>query len=194
MILHLYLCDRPRRERVFKVLIDNDIPGFFSKIESACNDIREGGDWQKRKRLEEEFPSPSEAGKNYREWLPRVLSHRPPGRNGLHVGLQVKAFGQFMNVQIPPDYYELALELMQVMSKLFDNEGSRQAAFCDKLERRIFFPLKWHHVTKVGKVIPDLCILGPNDETLVNFEFKNDMTNISSEPLAQNIACFIKLQ
>ena len=61
----------------------------------------------------------------------QILCHRPPHLSGLHVSLQVEAFGNFMNenVDIPHEYYRLAIDLMQAMSGFFTDEGKRQSKF-----------------------------------------------------------------
>ena len=73
----------------------------------------------KRKRMEDNYPSPSEAGKNFSTYQGRfpILYHRPPNLSGLHVTLQVEAFARFLDVYKPPSQYNtLAVDLMMFMS------------------------------------------------------------------------------
>ena len=46
------------------------------------------------------FPAPSSAEKHCQavQYKHQVLCHRPPNYSGLHVSLQAKAFGEFMDV------------------------------------------------------------------------------------------------
>ena len=48
-------------------------------------------------------------------------------------------------------------------------------------------------VSRQGRAIPDLRIMGPDDRVVVNFEFKNELNNISSEPNIQSIGYYIHL-
>ena len=126
-----------------------------------------------------------------------ILCHRPPGCSGLHVSLQVEAFGKFIDLQegpSRPEYYSLALNLMMVMSTFFETEGKRQAAFKQTIQTTMFTDLSYEVFKRSPHSIPDLCITSSSGCVLVNFEFKNEFTCISSEPTAQNIACYIHSQ
>ena len=128
-MLHQYLCDN-KMHQALSLVVNSICPGLFSKVKVACENLRCSGDWQKRTRTENNFASPSQAGKKYVQTQKdmQILCHHPPQLSGLHVSLQVKAFGQFMDMdaqEASPKYDSLAIELMMAMSEFFTEERSR---------------------------------------------------------------------
>lgn len=66
-----------------------------------------------------------------------MTEHRVGG-HGLHVSLQVKAFGKFMDTvdserEIESLYYEVAGRMSQRMSKYFATEGKREEEFLTEM-------------------------------------------------------------
>ena len=176
-------------------VVNGICPGLFSKVKVACGNLRCSGDWQKRTRTEDSYPSPSEAGKHfwtYQRKFP-VLCHRPPALAGLHVTLQVEAFARFLDVLEPPaEYNTLAVDVMVSMSNVFSTESDRQKAFVDLLKAYNVFPgFTYEECVRTGSSIPDVGVVKGAATALAIFEFKNEVANISSEPYIQ---CFIHSQ
>ena len=130
---------------MFKIVCDSD--DTFTKVETAVTKLREGA-ITKRARWEESMPSPSDYRKDPGRLLildhPSSGSRSPGSRSGLHVSLQVEAFGHFidqMNMEddeIEPVFYKVATSLMKTMSMTFRLEDQRRAAF--KKEMTNLFP------------------------------------------------------
>ena len=192
--------DASQHEVLKRCLNDESV---FKMVVKGCDEIRKGGDWDKRSKIEKYTPSPSEACKQFeekQEELP-IFCHRPPGKgySGLHVSLQVKAFGKFIDLQetIPdPKYYSLAVKLMIAMSEFYKCETSRRHAFKQKIQEIMFADqgLLYQEEKKISHAKIDLAIVSSSGQVLVSFEFKNEFSGISSEPTAQNIACYINSQ
>ena len=74
---------------------------MFNMVVKRCDEIRKGGDWTKRSKIEKYISHPSEVSKRFVEKQKQlqILCHRPPGFSGLHVSLQVEAFGKFIDLQ-----------------------------------------------------------------------------------------------
>ena len=178
--------------------VDTCIPNAFSRLEEAATLIRSGGDWQKRKRFEDNYPSPSEAGKKflaYQRQFP-IQCHRPPDLTGLHVTLQVEAFARFLDVHEPPAQYNtLALDLMMSMSGFFATESGRQQEFMAILRSYNVFPnCTYEDCARLRSSIPDVRVVNTAGTALAILEFRNEVCNISSEPYGHSIACFIHSQ
>ena len=121
--LHQYLRDASKCI-VLKMGLDQNEQGLFDMVVQRCDGIRKGGDGQNRQKIELSIPSPSLDGKQFKELQKKwsILCHRPPHCSGLHVSLQVEAFGKFIDLlegPYRPEYYSLSLDLMMVMSNFF---------------------------------------------------------------------------
>lgn len=179
-------------DEAVKFVLGND--NAFSKINSIKPEIFSGAP-TKRSVIEGNFPSPSECGKS--PCNPNVHDHRHS--SGLHTSLQVEAFGHFLdamhkaNSDIDAKYYQVAGNLMNQMRKEYSNEQARQQSFAGAL-LSVFPPFL---PTTKGRAKSDyttIITVGKNDYTVINWEFKNEMCGISSEPNKQGSAYFVHLK
>ena len=142
--------------------------------ESACS---------KRAKVEATFPSPSDFGKSRPTNVP-LLNHRSStgSLSGLHVGLQVEAFGHFidqMNIkddEISPLFYTVAGSLMKSMSAHYPNEHQQQNEFLEAVSE--IFTLK---TCRFGRAQSDGAYLATINEKqyhLANFEFIFSLRNV----------------
>ena len=153
----------------------------------------------KRINLEKNFVSPSDFGKNikYEEDI-----HDGHYSTSLHVGLQLEAFGKFLDLAssdndkpIDDKYCRMAHSLMQKMSGVFSNEWNRLTAFRSILEDGM-----WNLEVKKSKssrAISDCSLVHHvfgTGHVLVNFELKNELCGTSSCPNKQNIGYFVHFQ
>ena len=148
----------------------------------------------KRINLEKNFVSPSDFGGNIKD---EEDIHDGRYSTSLHVGLQLEAFGKFLDLAnsdklIDDKYCRMAHSLMQKMSGVFSNEWNRLTAFMSLLKdgmcnlevkkskssHAISNCSLVHHVSGTGHV-------------LVNFELKNELCGTSSCPNRQNIGYFV---
>ena len=180
---------------IIKLLCKSDVT--FQAVEAAVHSIAEDAP-TKRARIVESFPSPSDYGK--KPTCKDVLDHLG-GSLSLHTSLQVEAFGNFMDIIMNEDEIDLecnqvATSLMQKMSNKHHNERARQKDFLSEVEK--LFPKSYPTSPESSKsVSTDATItVELNDQVhhLLNYEFKHEMKNISSDPFHQNIAYFILLQ
>ena len=145
---------------------------------------------------QERFPRPSDYGKDPSSF--QILDHRSScgSQSGLHTSLQVHAFGYFidqMNTpdhQIDPKYFRVAASTLKVMSRFFQD---RQNVFLEEVQDLFPPPKK----VSSGRAITDATIHATMEActyNLLNWEFKNELSGISTEPVAQNNAYFVHLQ
>ena len=164
---------------------------LFTKVETAVTTLRDGATLTtKRARLEGAFfTSPSDYGKDS-EGEPWIEDHRP--FSGLHVSLQVEAFGHFIDRmdmedgQIEPMFYEVATSLMKTMSKTFRFKDQRTTSFGTEMKKLfpLLAPVSGEHYKS------DLTLqveINKQKSTLMNVE-------ISSDPVAQNQSYFVHMQ
>ena len=158
-------------------------------------------DIAKRRHLEQTCPTPSELGKCGRtsSELHEVKEHRRGG-HGLHVSLQVKAFGKFIDIvegkgEIESVCYQVAGRVVQDMSKYFSFECNREAEFLSATRK--LFPGCCIEKASVARAQSDCTMAVTVDGKaykVANFEFKNELNGTSSDPYNQNIGYFIHLQ
>ncbi len=157
----------------------------FSKIKTVVDELVENLR-SKRTCLEAKLISPSDYGKNcFQDQM--VKCHRFSSE--LHVGLQVEAFCFKSDEVIESKYYRVASTLMQEMSHVFDSELGRLTAF-----REI--------VKDLGKMFALQDLTGRSDGTVTtvqgihisNWEFKNEFVGVSSCPVTQNHAYFMRIK
>ena len=181
------------------------------KIATAINEIRIEGIGFKRRRIEERCVCASTLGDltkfdTHQKDL-QICCHLPPGMklHGLHVSLQVKAFGNFLDAmdQRSSRFTKLACELVLVCSNAYVSEEK----FCNATR-----PLVVKLVEGLGCVVDrfsseeadsrkavtsDCTILFVKDGVripLASFEMKRDIAGSSSNPDIQNIGYYIKFQ
>ena len=178
---------------VVKLLLGSD-ENLFKRVEDAVQQLV-GTALTKRTRIEQTFPSPSEYAKGARSF--DVNDHIRPSGSGLHVSLQVKAFGDFIDAmnssEIDLGAYNVASRLMHTMSCDFGTEEKRKEAF---LEELIGF-LPPANPVAIGRKTTDATVKVTIDNKthyLVNYEFKNAIKGVASDPFQQNSAYFIHLQ
>ena len=179
-------------QEVFKFICGS----LFTKVETAVTTLRDGAT-TKRAHLEGAFlSSPSEYGKDP-ERKPWIEDHR--SSSGLHVSLQVEAFGHFIDRmdmedgQIEPMFYEVATSLMRTMSKTFHFEDQRTTSFGTEMKKLfpLLGPVSGEHYRS------DLTLqveINKQKSTVMNVEIKNEFSGISSDPFAQNQSYFVHLQ
>ena len=174
-------------EEVMKLILDDD--EVFSKVKSVRLELLPEVP-TKRLAIEENFPSPSESGK--KPCHQNVRDHRCS--SGLHTSLQIKAFGNFLDVmccnEIDSKYHKAAGLLMNNMRKEYSNEITRQQAFADAV---LFIFPPFSSVSK-GRARSDYTTtvtVGEDKYPVINWEFKNEMCGISSEPNKQGIGYFV---
>ena len=144
----------------------------------------------------ETFPSPSDVGKSGSSHLQEVDEHRAGG-DGLHVSLQVNAFGKFMDIvegeeEIESLCYEVAGRVLQKMSVYYRFEFERKDKFLVEMEK--IFPRTVRIIpVEEGKAKSECTIL-VNNFRVGNYEFKNEFAGITSDPNNQNIGYFVHLQ
>ena len=151
----------------------------------------------KRVCLESQMPSPSDFGKTINKHK-LIYNHRSTSNPALHVGLQVPAFGQFLDTMkseaedIPSLFYCVASDLMQNISLSFPSEARR--VHCFK-----------YIIKKLGENFKCLTVQGDSyrsdgaiqdnsENFLVNWEFKNEMFGNATCPNEQNIGYFIHMK
>ena len=181
-------------EGVLKIFWDND-EEIVSKIKYAVSKLVMTAH-TKRSRLEKTCPSPSACGKLIID-LPHVRAHR--SGSDLHVSLQVQAFGNFLDKmkspdnEIEPKFKEAAASLVKVVGRHYSNEIGLQTAFAEALET-LFPPFRAVSKGSANSDYTTIVVLDGIDYTLVNWEFKNEMFGISSEPHLQQHSYFIHLK
>ena len=156
----------------------------------------------KRAKLEEIVVSASEWGQKrtvHRQKM--ICDHR--NFSGLHTTLhdQVEAFGKFCDLMRSDDkvnwkYYEVASKLMVEMNEEFKYEADRKAKFFEIIRVLDDSRLPKGENCR-GKGHTDGCVsvnYQGNKHYLANWEYKNEMVEISSEPFFENEACFVHLQ
>ena len=152
---------------------------------------------KKRKEFEETLPTPSELGKlGGSIHLQEVKEHRVGG-HGLHVSLQVDAFGKFMDIvegeeEIESLYYEVAGHVLQKMSRYHTSKYLRKEAFLEEIEK--IFPCTFRFTPVEEAKAKSDCTVLANKLRVANFEFKNEFAGITSDPYNQNIGYFVHLQ
>ena len=123
------------------------------------------------------------------------------GGYGLHVSLQVKAFGKFIDTvegeeEIESLYYQVAGCVSQKMSGHFASESKRKDAFLTEVEK--LFPRIVHFKEVIEGCAKSDCTVevavGSDTFRVGNKEFKNEFVGITSDPYNQNIAYFVHLQ
>lgn len=182
----------------------------FEKVRAALHIIRTNKS-AKRSYIEQNCLPPSTLAKvsglsstqskSRQDTLRHACDHRPPGKNihALHTSLQVPAIGAFIDVietnEVDSMYLEVAGGLMVKMSNNFVNEHDREKAFFEEIEG--LFPTytlgsESHHQITSGGVLS--VELNGNKYKLANFELKNELCGISSEPNVQNMGYYIHFQ
>ena len=155
----------------------------------------------KRKHVQDNCPTPSALGVKS-EWCANqkkyaVFCHRPAS-NKLHVSLQVAAFGNFLQElkEGEPDVHciKIAQGLMLEMSDVFKNEGDRLETF-SKIMTNLFrdfnvLSVSWGSAPNANT---DLSVLAENN-VLINFKLKNELSEGGKEANLQNIGYYIHLQ
>lgn len=150
----------------------------------------------KRSRIEDRFVSPSDYGKSKRSYS-SICDHRTC--SSLHTSLQVEAFGKFLDEmkreedEIDAKYYEAAGSLMNQMRRNYSNETECRHAFASALVG-IFPPFL--SVSK-GRATSDCttCVTIKGERYIVvNWEFKNGMVGITSEPYQENQGYYVHLK
>ena len=168
-------------------LVEHHSKSLYSQIKSAVERMRINL-ITKRSRIE-----------SLHGWHPSILDHRSL-RFGLHVSLQVVAFGNFIDKMeidentIDSKYFACASSLMQQMSDYYPSESDRINAFF--LEAREVFP-ETIQVRK-GRATTDrsITVLDRKGQRhyVCNFEMKNEFSSCSADGVKQNHASFMKLQ
>ena len=190
-ILRLFMEFEEDQVEVMKIICGSD----FQQVQSAVTQLRKGVP-TKRSRLEGNFPSPSDYGKLTNTYLDLLSS--VGSRSGLHVSLQVEAFGHFidqMNIEdaeIDSKFYNVATSLMMEMSKVFRYESRRQSTFLSVVKG--LFP-SCTTVQNEHAISDSTLQVEINNKVynIVNWEFKCEMVQIS-RAIAQNISYFVHLQ
>ena len=182
-------------EDVIKILCQGS-DTFFDKIKVAVSKMEIP---TKRSKIEDDLPTGSEYGKKAAQHnIPGICNHRY--YSGLHTTLQVEAFGKFCDImrsddQLDSKFYETAALVMVEMSKEFKDEGTRLRKFFS-ITSDIFAatPIAVKCRGK-GKSDGTAVVVDRGKEFYVaNWEFKNEMLGISSEPTFENKAYFVHLQ
>ncbi len=150
----------------------------------------------KRSHFEKNCSSPSDCGKNSSR-LALVRDHR--FSSGLHTSLQVKAFGHFLDIMDKPDheieskYHEVAGSLMNEMRKFYPNEIMRQDAFATAL-LPILPPFRPISKGRAKSDYTTSVTLNGISYAIINWDFKNEMCGISSEPNKQGHGYYVHIQ
>ena len=148
----------------------------------------------KRQKFEDSVESPSTFASSIFDRA-EVCDHRY--RQNLHVSLQVEAFGKFIDkvseerVTDSDLFYQIAGRLMLAMSKPFGDEKTRENDFLETVGE--MFPSV---SVRKNRAITDATIVTKVDGAacyLLNWEFKNELNGISSEPNRQNVGNYIQL-
>ena len=188
--MHSYLGGT--HENVIKFIVNDE--DAFSKIQSAKLKLFSGAP-TKRCAIESNFPSPSDNGK--KPCHASVRDHRYS--SGLHTSLQIQAFGHFLDVmrkadcEIDSKYHEAAGLLLNKMRKEYSNEMARQQAFADAV-MFLFPPFLPMSKGRARSDYTTTVKIGEEVYAIINWEFKNEMCNISSDPNKQGIAYFVHLR
>ena len=167
---------------------------MYRRIEAAVDTLRQQAP-TKRACIEEKFETPSE----YAKYLTRkTYIHDHRFSSGLHVSLQVKAFGEFLDFiqgedELDSKYYEVAASLMTEVSGSFHNEQQFQNTFLEEVEKLLPCAVQVHKGHAITDATIQMVINGQNCY-LANWEFKNDLREITSDPILQNNAYFVHLQ
>ena len=183
--LHLFI--QGRHEDV-QLLVTKE---HFPKVKAAVCEILKEVD-TKRSRLELNFPSPSDYAKTIVA-KKGICDHR--FFSDLHVGLQVRAFGNFMTSMkseevVESKYCRVASTLMLSMSGAFDSEKERIKAFKEKIQGLgQMFRLE----TAEGPRYRTDCTVKVEGRPLSNWEFNNEFFHNSTCPVSQNNAYFVHL-
>lgn len=166
-------------------------------IMDACNRIGDDPASLKRRHVERNVTTPSDIAKieGYTAFMRRVphlvCNHRPG--HGFPVTLQVRAFGEFVDVlkvKADVDYRKMALQLMLSMSRVYSNEAKRQEALQDIFQQNNFSFTK---VANTGYKC-DLSIKNSdNDKVIANFELKAELGYDGKNPNWQNVAYFVHI-
>ena len=135
--LHSLVTGAKSAEEYAKVLCGSD--ALYSKIHAAA--LRLEATDPKCVKIQRNLMSPSDFAKSIPN-LPHLNDNS--FSSNLHVGLQIKAFVQFIDIACRSEesedtYYEVAGSLMQAMSGYYDFERGRQTDF-SKLKRYFLDP------------------------------------------------------
>ncbi len=191
-LLRLF-CDDNDEPCMRRWICDNNDETFGvlkSAIEEVCARLE-----TKRVCLESHITTPSDFGKTISEH-PSIYNHRS-SKLHLHVGLQVRAFGQFLDIMkseesVPSQFYCVASELMQKMTPPFQSDASR----VDSLQytiKKLGDNFNFLPVQKAG-YRSDGVIQDNSGNSLVNWEYKNEIFGNSTCPNQQNIGYFIHMK
>jgi hypothetical protein len=127
-----------------------------------------------------------------------ILDHRANScAHGLHVSLQVEAFGHFVDEMdskacVDQKFCQLATSLMKKMNKQYSLELNRCSNFYNEVKE--YFPspkVSGKEFETDGTM--SVCI---NDQQvhIINWEFKNELGSGGSDAVAQNNAYFVHLK
>ncbi len=137
------------------------------------------------------------------------FDHRPWPAFALHVGLQVKAFGKFMNSDkfVDGKYCDVASKLMTSMSGVFGTEAERVTEF-KRIVKNLGLNFKLINKKETRRdrtryssdgtvTIDERCVatdgtVTTDERCVANWEFKNDSSN--SCAVRQNNAYFVHMQ
>ena len=164
----------------------------FQKVECAVAKLRESVP-SKRTRSEERFPRPSDYGKDPSSY--QILDHRSScGSHGLACtqacGCTLLVTSLTPDHQIDPKYFRVAASTLKAMSRFFKTEQDRQNVFLEEVQDLFPPPKK----VSSGRAITDTTIQAAMEACILNWKFKNELSGISTEPVAQNNAYFVHLQ
>lgn len=164
---------------------------------------------KRREKIESVCPSPSDlgnitpAGLKARDKV-QPFDHRGRGllsiHHGLHVSLQVEAFGKFIDCvskdEIDSRYFTSACEIMQKMSLFYGNEALRKTELIELLKDVLsdfYFGTKsWGSGSNAESDVA-ICI-EHGGEVIGNIEIKNEFGQGGKDAVTQNIGYFIKFQ
>ena len=189
--LHSFM--RGTHQEVIHFLCGND-EAMYRRLAAAVDTLRQQAP-TKRACIEQTFESPSEYAKHLTR-KPGMHDHR--FSSGLHVSLQVKAFGKFLEFiqredELDSKYYEVAASLMNEVSGSFDSEQQFQNTFLEEVHKLLPCTVR---VSK-GRAVSDATIqMGTNQQLchLANWDVKKELRGITSDPILQNTAYFVHLQ
>ncbi len=171
----------------------------LNRLQAAVNELVNDAP-TKHSCLESSFPSPSEVGKSGRSTLARVNEHRAGG-DGLHVSLQVKAFGKFMDIvkgekEVGSLCYQVAGRMALKLSPYLASEPKRKEEFIKEIKNLFPSTVIFQDVTE-GRAKSDSTVevkVGNETFRVCNFEFKNEFAGVTSDPNNQNVGYFVHLQ
>ena len=179
-----------------------------TKIMEAISSLSFGN--KRREKIESSCPSPSDlgnitpAGLSMSRNKVHPFDHR--GRSvvtihhGLHVSLQVEAFGKFIDCvsedKIDSRYFTSACEIMQNMSLFYANEGERQNILIEVLKQVLcdfYVGSRFWGTAASAKSDVAICV-ALDGEVIGNVEIKNEFGQGGKDPIMQNIGHFVKFQ